>query len=225
MRAKGLALLVTAAVTVSVVATAVALGSIDDGADARAIGPDTVYSGCLLGGKITKVRVKDVDPERCDTVVNKNGRVARYVTWNASGVEGPEGPRGFTGPTGPPGEIGAQGPEGPIGPEGPEGPKGPPGPSLGMEVDAGVCAVGAGEYEATCPFNIEFSTPPTVVVTAWYRVSVYGQTAEQSVGAIQYVTTTGFTVWRFPGVTRPLPADSGALFNYIAVVSGSSDPP
>ena len=106
MRAKGLVLLIAGAVAVSVVATAVALEATGEG---KAIGPDTVYSGCLLSGRITKVRPKDTNPERCESVVNREGRVARYVTWNAAGVEGPMGPTGRAGGSGP------QGPQGPQG--------------------------------------------------------------------------------------------------------------
>jgi len=95
-----------------------------------------------------------------------------------------------------------------------------------MEVDAGVCAVGAGETSATCPFNIGFSTPPTVVITASYGSVFCGQNGENSVGTVQDVTTTGFTLRRFASGTGVMCVQlPGVQFNYIAVVSGSSDPP
>jgi len=114
MRFKGLALLVIGALTISLVATAVALGTDDAADDGRAaFGPDTTYSGCRLGGKITKVKGTDSMPERCDSVVNAAGRVARYITWNASG---PQGEQGLVGPRGRRGSVGPMGPMGPMGP-------------------------------------------------------------------------------------------------------------
>jgi len=80
-----------------------------DSGDLAAFGPEVTYSGCLLGGKLTKVWSKDTNPERCETVVNAAGKVAKYATWSATGPEGPMGPEGATGepgPQGPPGESG-----------------------------------------------------------------------------------------------------------------------
>jgi hypothetical protein len=109
------ALAVVGALAVSAVFAVSALGADDDANDRAALGPDVTYSGCLLGGKITKVRSKDVSPERCNSVVNAAGKAAKYVTWNAQGPagedgeSGPRGPRGLAGPAGPPG------PQGPAG--------------------------------------------------------------------------------------------------------------
>jgi len=66
-----------------------------------------VYSGCFHRGKITKIRIRDAKPERCETIATDSvfGH-ARYVTWSAQG------------PQGEPGEQGIQGPQGQQGPQG-----------------------------------------------------------------------------------------------------------
>jgi len=51
-----------------------------------------VYSGCFHHGRITKVRIRDTKPERCETIETDSvAGHARYVTWSASGPEGPAG--------------------------------------------------------------------------------------------------------------------------------------
>ena len=224
MRKSLLPALVIAGAMVASTLTGVAIGS----SGTERVGPNATYSGCLLSGRITKVLTKDRNPARCEKVV-KNGRVARYVTWNATGPEGLAGPQGDQGERGETGAVGARGLRGPVGQQGPagaQGEQGETGPPLGMEVDAGVYLVGAGDLAATCLFNIGFSTLPTVVVTASYGSVFCGQNGENSVGMVQDVTTTGFTLRRIASGTGvmcvPLP---GVQFNHIAVVSGSSGPP
>jgi hypothetical protein len=90
-------------------AAGVVVAQPDDADDRAALGPNVTYSGCLLGGKITKIRAKDTNPGRCNTVTNPAGATARYVTWNASGVPGPAGPEGPRGPRGLPGPVGPPG--------------------------------------------------------------------------------------------------------------------
>lgn len=102
-------LLAIGALVLSSVVAIAAFGAEHQADDKAALGPNTTFSGCLLGGKITKIRSKDIDPERCDTVVNEAGVVAKYVVWNASGVAGPQGERGPQGPRGLPGAAGEDG--------------------------------------------------------------------------------------------------------------------
>jgi len=128
-----LSLSVTAALVLSTVLAVAASGDDELAPDEgrAAFGSDVTYSGCLLGGRLTKVWSRDTMPERCDTVVSGSGKVAKYATWNATGPQGPAGPigpEGPTGPDGPTGLIGSAGPQGSTGPTGPEGPTGPIGP-------------------------------------------------------------------------------------------------
>jgi len=128
-----LSLSVAAALVLSTVLAVAASGDDELAPDEgrAAFGSDVTYSGCLLGGRLTKVWSRDTMPERCDTVVSGSGKVAKYATWNATGPQGPAGPigpEGPTGPDGPTGLIGSAGPQGSTGPTGPEGPTGPIGP-------------------------------------------------------------------------------------------------
>ena len=103
------------------------------------VGKEATYSACLVSGQLIKVLAKDRNPERCDGLTSRSGRVARYVTWHAAGVQGPPGPQGEQGPQGDPGPTGLTGPPGPPGPPGDEGPQGVPGPpgDVGPPGDAG----------------------------------------------------------------------------------------
>lgn len=70
-----------------------------------------VYSGCFHRNKITKVRLADKDPERCEEIPTiSTERHARYVTWSEKGSQGPEGPQG------PSGLAGADGADSPFTP-------------------------------------------------------------------------------------------------------------
>jgi hypothetical protein len=68
-----------------------------------------VYSGCFHRGKITKVRIRDVKPERCETIeTDSQFGHARYVTWSSTGPlgdTGPTGPQGIQGPAGADGDA------------------------------------------------------------------------------------------------------------------------
>jgi len=202
MRFKGLALLVIGALTISLVAAAVALGTDDAADDGRAaFGPDTTYSGCLLGGKITKVKGTDSMPERCDSVVNAAGRVARYITWNASG---PQGEQGLVGPRGPRGSVGPMGPMGPAGPTDFQHFYATLDPADGQTVDQVVFTHGSVTVLARCSNNIEGNAEYTqdrtvnggydyaeLVVTStedgWYVANYgYSTDADTDVGRVAY---------------------------------------
>jgi len=145
------ALWVVGVLAVSVFGTALAVGATSDWGKA-AFGLDTTYSGCLLGGKITKVKGTDSMPERCDSVVNAAGRVARYITWNASG---PQGEQGLVGPRGPRGSVGPMGPMGPAGPTDFQHFYATLDPADGQTVDQVVFTHGSVTVLARCSNNIE----------------------------------------------------------------------
>jgi len=126
MRKSLLPTLVIVGAMVASTLTGVAIGS----SGTERVGPNATYSGCLLSGKITKVLTQDRNPARCEEVV-RNGRVARYVTWNATGPEGPQGKKGA------PGAAGARGLRGPVGSDGADGARGPAGPTGPAGADGG----------------------------------------------------------------------------------------
>ena len=102
------------------------------------VGKEATYSACLVSGQLIKVLAKDRNPERCDGLTSRSGRVARYVTWHAAGVQGPPGPQGEQGPQGDPGPTGLTGPPGPPGPPGDTGPPGPSGDDAGFVATAAI---------------------------------------------------------------------------------------
>ena len=116
LRSRHLPILTTILLSVSVV---VAVGATATDVVTEEVGAEATYSGCLVGGRILKILSKDRNPDRCEGLATPAGTPARYVTWNAAGVEGPQGKRGRRGL---PGSTGAQGPTGAPGIQGPNGP-------------------------------------------------------------------------------------------------------
>jgi len=121
----------------------------------------TVFSACFLAGDVTLIRLRDTDPQRCESLLTHDGeRHARYVTWSAQGRPGPigatgaqglagadgidgadgatgaQGIDGADGATGAQGIDGADGASGAQGPAGATGPTGPPG-ATGAQGPAG----------------------------------------------------------------------------------------
>jgi hypothetical protein len=109
----------------------------------------TVFSACFLAGDVTLIRLRDTDPQRCESLLTHDGeRHARYVTWSAQGRPGPigatgaqglagaDGIDGADGATGAQGLVGADGATGAQGPAGATGPTGPPG-ATGAQGPAG----------------------------------------------------------------------------------------